>query len=226
MTHLDNSAQTHPPKGQAWEQGLLLNDEWANYATHGLAFLLSLAGLFFLLKMPWQTGDQEKLFILGTYALSCLLMYMTSTLYHYLKNPLLKKKFRVFDHCAIYVFIAGSYTPFTLLLMKEEGGLTLFSVIWAMTLLGIVFKTFFIHRFQILSVLVYVAMGWLVIFSIDTLFRLLPTSGFYLLFAGGIFYTVGITFYALDHRRFFHAIWHLFTLSGSVCHYFCIYLYL
>jgi len=211
---------------EEWSQGLLLNDEWANYLTHGLAFLLSLIGLFFIIKTPLASKDYSKLIIMGVYALTLVLMYGASTLYHYFENPLLKKKFRILDHCAIYLFIAGSYTPFTLILMKDEGGLTLFSLIWSMTFFGIFFKVFFIHRFKMLSVIFYLMMGWIVIFSIQTFFEKLHTNGLYLLIAGGLFYTTGVAFYLLDKRRFFHAIWHLFTFAGSGCHYFCIFLYL
>lgn len=224
--NVNNSPPKHPSEAEEWSQGLLLNDEWANYLTHGLAFLLSLIGLFFIIKTPWETKDYSNLLILGAYALSLVLMYGASTLYHYFENPYLKKKLRILDHCAIYLFIAGSYTPFTLILMKEEGGLNLFALIWSMTVFGIFFKVFFIHRFKLLSVFFYLVMGWLVMFSIQTFFDKLPTNGLYLLIAGGIFYTTGVAFYLLDKRRFFHAIWHLFTLSGSACHYFCIFLYI
>lgn len=209
-----------------WQQGLLLNDEWANYLTHGLAFLLSIFAGYFLLKIPFETSDPIKLPVFSVYAASLILMYGTSTIYHYLQSPILKKRFRMLDHCAIYLFIAGSYTPFTLILMKEDGGFLLFSVIWGMTILGIAFKIFFRYRFKALSVLFYLSMGWLVIFSADALFARLHINGIYWLVAGGFCYTTGIIFYLLDRKRFFHAIWHLFTISGSACHYLCILYYI
>lgn len=226
MSSLADLSLKDLPPDKEWAQGLLLNDEWANYLTHSLAFLLSFVGLFFLLRTPLQNGDLWKFLILGIYCTSSLVMYAASTIYHYLRNPLLKKRFRIFDHCAIYLFIAGTYTPFTLLLMKDEGGLALFGIIWGMTSVGIAFKLFFTHRFNGLSVLIYLTMGWLVIAAADTLFKLLHIHGVYWLFAGGMCYTLGIVFYLLDKRRFFHAIWHLFTLAGSFCHYICILVYL
>lgn len=209
-----------------WTHGILLNDEWANYLTHALALFLSILGGYFLLKLPLENGDHWKFIIFGIYAASLILMYATSTIYHYLRNPFLKKRFRMLDHCAIYLFIAGSYTPFTLILLRDDGGIALFSIIWSMTCMGIVFKVFFTHRFKVLSVLFYLSMGWLVIFAAESLFERLPINGIYWLFAGGFCYTLGIVFYLLDRKRFFHAIWHLFTLSGSACHYVCIFFYL
>lgn len=205
---------------------ILPKDEWANYLTHGLAFLLSLLGLFFIIKTPLEIGDYLRLSILGSYAFTLIFMYGSSTLYHYTKNLQQRRRFRILDHCAIYLFIAGSYTPFTLIAMKDEGGLTLFTLIWSMAFFGIFFKIFFIHRFKIISVLFYLTMGWLVLFSIQTLAERLSSQGLYLLVAGGLFYTCGIFFYVLDKRRFFHAIWHLFTIFGSACHYLCIFFYL
>jgi len=202
-----------------------LPDEWANYLTHGFAFLLSLVGLFFITQAALVENNLTRAAIMGSYALSLVLLYGASTLYHYSETPNWKKKLRIADHCAIYLFIAGSYTPFTLLLMGDQGGVTLFSIIWVMAFSGIFFKIFFIHRFQFLSVIFYLSMGWMVIFSMQTFFEKLPSSGLYLLIAGGLFYTIGVIFYLLDKRPYFHAIWHLFTLGGSLCHYFCIFLY-
>lgn len=213
-------------KTNEWTQGIALNDEWANYITHGFALFLSLFGWYFLLQNPLQDGDLWKSSIFGIYGASLVLMYAISTLYHYLKNPSLKKKFRVVDHCAIYLFIAGSYTPFTLVLLFDEGGPALFGIIWAMACIGITFKIFFTHRFKALSLLFYLSMGWLVMFMMDALIANLPAQAIYLLVAGGLCYTAGIIFYVLDSRRFFHAIWHIFVLSGSACHYICIFLYL
>jgi hemolysin III len=230
---MNDSSSSTAPKSKArfsyeneWQQAFFLNDEWANYLTHGFALLLSILGGYFLIKLPFSNGDFSKMIIFGVYAITLILMYGTSTIYHYLHDPTLKKRFRLLDHCAIYLFIAGSYTPFTLILMKEDNGLLLFSIIWGMTCLGIAFKVFFNNRFKILSVLFYVTMGWLVIFSTESLFARLHMNGIYWLFAGGLCYTTGVIFYLLDRKRFFHAIWHLFTLSGSICHYICILFYI
>ncbi len=204
----------------------LPDDEWANYLTHGFAFLLSVLGLFFIIQTPLVEADYTRAFIVGIYALTLVLMYGASSLYHYSKHPIRKRQLRILDHCAIYLFIAGSYTPFTLILMQEQGGMNLFSLIWTMAVCGVFFKVFFIHRFPFISTIFYLSMGWMVIFSIQIFIEKLPSAGLYLLIGGGLFYTMGVVFYLMDKRRYFHAIWHLFTLAGSFCHYFCILLYI
>jgi hemolysin III len=130
------------------------------------------------------------------------------------------------DHCAIYLLIAGSYTPFTLLLLKESWGWALFNIVWVLAGVGILFKIFFTHRFKILSTLIYLMMGWMVVVAAEPLMSRLPYEGLCWLIMGGLFYTIGVIFFVLDSRRFFHAIWHLFVMGGSVCHYFAILFYL
>lgn len=206
-------------------QAMSLGDEWANWLTHGFGAILAFIGLAFLIFFNWQSDSLHKLPIFGIYGATLILVYATSTIYHYLHHRDLKRKFRKFDHCAIYIYIAGCYTPFTLLLMEKSDGLTLFTIVWGMACIGIMHKLFFIHRFKWLSVVFYLSMGWLVVFSADSLFAQLHWNGIYLLVAGGVFYSIGVVFYVLDKRRFFHAIWHLFVLAGSACHYFAILLY-
>lgn len=211
---------------EGWAQGLLLGDEWANSLTHGIGFILSFIGLIVLLSNPFQDGDHWKLMNFAVFGTSLVLLYGASTLYHAVKRPVLKKKLRTVDHCAIYLLIAGTYTPFTMLLLDEVWGWTLFGIIWSLAFVGIFFKTFFGHRFAILSTSIYLFMGWLVVIAAEPFILNFHYVGLYWLIAGGLFYTIGVIFYTLDKRRFYHAIWHLFVLGGSICHYFAVLFYL
>ncbi len=214
------------PVEEEWMQGLRLGDEWANSWTHGLGFLLSLIGLAILILVPLQEGNHWKLVNFAVYGGSLVLLYAVSTFYHALRQPQLKKIFRTIDHCAIYFLIAGSYTPFTMLLLEGAWGWTLFGIVWGLACIGIIFKIFFTHRFKILSTIIYLFMGWLVVIAAEPLIERLPYHGLCWLLVGGLFYTIVVIFFALDKRRFFHAIWHLFVMGGSICHYFAILLYL
>jgi hemolysin III len=197
-------------------------DEWANTITHGIGFLLSAVGLVFLLQTPLGEGNYWKLFAFTVYGLSLITLYLTSTLYHNSRNPRLKQIFRLLDHCAIYLLIAGSYTPFTLISLEGIWGWTLFGMIWSLAFTGILFKIFFIHRFEYLSTAIYLIMGWLIVIAIEPLVNSLSTEGLYWIVAGGLSYTTGVIFFLLDRKPFFHAIWHLFVMCGSTCHYFAI----
>ncbi|WP_079989530.1 PAQR family membrane homeostasis protein TrhA [Candidatus Protochlamydia phocaeensis] len=209
-----------------WASGLILGDDWANGLTHGVGLLLSLVGLFFLIAYPLESGDHWKLANFFVYGVSLVLLYTASTIYHFLKRPHLKKMFQKIDHCAIYLLIAGTYTPFTMMPLKGFWGWLLFGIVWGLAGMGIVFKIFFIHRFKILSTLVYLAMGWLVLIALEPLVNNIATESLYWLIAGGLSYSFGVIFFALDKKRFYHAIWHLFVMGGSACHYFAILLYL
>lgn len=211
---------------EEWARSLILGDEWANSLTHGIGLMLSLIGFILLIMNPFQEGDHWKLIIVGVYGGSLILLYAASTLYHAVQRPKLKKVLRIVDHCAIYLLIAGTYTPFTMLLLDEFWGGILFGTVWSLACLGIIFKIFFSHRFMILSTCIYLFMGWLVIIAAEPLVNSLHINGLYWLIAGGLCYTFGVIFFALDKRRFYHAIWHLFVLGGSVCHYFAVLFYL
>jgi hemolysin III len=211
---------------EQWAQGLLLGDEWANSLTHGIGLVLSLIGLILLILTPFQEGNHWKLLNFAVYGVSLVLLYAASTLYHAVRRPALKRLLRTVDHCAIYLLIAGSYTPFTMLLLQGVWGWTLFGIIWSLAFLGIIFKIFFIHRFQILSTSIYLLMGWLVVIAAEPFIDRFHYAGLCWVVAGGLCYTFGVIFYAFDKRRFYHAIWHLFVLSGSICHYFAILFYL
>jgi len=211
---------------EEWAQGLLLGDEWANCLTHALGFCLSIAGLLALLADPVQNGDSWKIMVFGIYGASLILLYAVSTLYHAATRPKAKRILRLIDHCAIYLLIAGSYTPFTMLVLEGVWGKAIFSAVWGLAILGIILKTRFKYRFKILSTALYLLMGWLIMIAAEPMMNSFPSDGLLLLFVGGVFYTGGVVFYAMDKRPFFHAVWHLFVLSGSVCHYFAVMLFI
>lgn len=214
-----------PPEEQ-WMQGMLLRDEWANAATHAIGLFLSCIGLFFLMKTPLLEEDFFKLIIFTVYGASLVLLYFTSTFYHATKRPTLKQLLRKMDHCAIYLLIAGSYTPFSLLVVRETFGWTIFSIVWAIAFLGIFLKIRYGHRYDTFSLALYLIMGWLAVIAAEPFMDHFHSSGLFWLLAGGAFYTTGVIFYVLDKRRFYHAIWHIFVLGGSACHYVSIFLYI
>lgn len=193
-------------------------EEWVCAVTHGVGALAALAGGAVLVALAargsgWQLASA---IVFGT---CLLLLYVASTLYHAAAHPLAKARLKVFDHCAIYLLIAGTYTPFTLIGLHGRLGWSLFAAIWSLALVGIVFKLFFTGRFRLLSTLVYVAMGWLVIVAIKPVMAALDDWTMGWLVAGGAFYTLGTFFYHRESIRYSHAIWHLFCIAGSGCHY-------
>lgn len=202
-----------------------LGDEWANALTHGLGLFLSLIGFFFLIQIPLNNNDHWKLFSFTIYGMSLIILYGASTLYHSFRNKRLKYLFRLIDHCAIYLLIAGSYTPFMLISLKGPWGWTLFTIVWLLAILGIIFKLFFIGRFNRISTAFYLLMGWLAVIAIEPLINNLPLEALYWILAGGLCYTAGVIFFALDRFPFYHAVWHLFVLGGSACHYLAVCFY-
>ncbi len=210
---------------EEWAQSLLLGDEWANWLTHGSALLLSVIGLYFLIDAASAENSVSKWFSYGMYGLSLVTLYAASTCYHALRQPKLKKLFRTIDHCAIYFLIAGSYTPITLLVLDDLWGWTLFGVVWACALVGIFLKITSPHKHKGISTALYLLMGWMVVIAADPLMARFHSSGLSWLFWGGGFYTAGVLFFILDQKRFFHAVWHLFVMGGSFCHYTAFLLY-
>lgn len=199
-------------------------EEIANSITHGLGALLSVCGLVTLLMTAITNGSALHITAVAVFGATLILLYLASTLYHALTPPRAKQVFQILDHSAIYLLIAGTYTPFTLITLRGAWGWWLFAVIWALAVLGVVFKSIWIDRYAMLSTAVYVLMGWCAIIAIRPLLRGLPWDGFLWLLGGGISYTAGVIFYA-SKRRYAHAIWHLFVLGGSACHYWAIYRY-
>lgn len=196
-----------------------LREEIANALTHGIGAILSLAAGAVLITLTAIYGDGWKLAGAIVFCLALLMLYVASTLYHAIPDPAVKARLKVFDHCAIYVLIAGTYTPFTLIGLRGAWGWSLFAVIWSLAVAGVVFKLFFTGRFKLVSTLIYIAMGWLVLVAIVPMTRALDAWALSWLFAGGVAYTAGTFFYMSRRIRYSHAIWHGFVLAGSICHF-------
>ena len=196
-----------------------IRDEIASALTHGLGAVAALAGGAVLITLTALHGDAWQLGASIVFGVALLLLYAASTLYHSIHHPVIKGRLKVFDHCAIYVLIAGTYTPFTLIGLRGPVGWWLFATIWTLALAGVVFKLFYTGRFKKLSTLIYVAMGWLIMVAAKPLFEALDTWTLSWLVAGGAFYTLGTVFYHRPAMRYSHAIWHLFVLAGSISHY-------
>lgn len=196
-----------------------IRDEIASALTHGLGAVAALAGGAVLITLAALYGDGWQLGASIVFGVSLLLLYVASTLYHAIQHPVAKGRLKVFDHCAIYVLIAGTYTPFTLIGLRGPWGWGLFIAIWTLALAGVVFKLFYTGRFKLLSTVIYIAMGWLVVVAIKPMLASLDAWTLGWLLLGGVFYTLGTYFYHRESIRFSHAIWHLFVIAGSVCHY-------
>lgn len=201
------------------------SEEIANSITHGAGALVSIAGFILLVVFSCHYGKASHIISCTIFGLSLVLLYTASTLYHSFRKPKIKYVFKILDHSFIYVLIAGTYTPFMLIIVRGTLGWIIFSTVWLLTVVGIVFKAFFVNRFKIISTAAYILMGWLVIFAIKPLFLAMPGEGIALLFAGGISYTAGTIFYAWKKLPFNHAIWHLFVLAGSFCHFMAVFFY-
>ena len=198
-----------------------LGEEIASSITHGIGAVLSLVAL---IVMILAAGSASRIAAVTVYGITLLLLYSCSTLYHALTNHTAKRVFRVLDHSAIYLLIAGTYTPFTLITLRGSWGWTLFAIIWSLALSGIVFKVFFTGRYQFLSTAIYVAMGWLAVVAIRPMMQALSWQGFLWVLAGGLAYTLGVIFFAWK-AKYTHPIWHLFVLAGSACHFYAIFRY-
>lgn len=196
-----------------------LRDEIASALTHGLGAVAALAGGAVLITLAALYGDGWQLASAIVFGIALLLLYTASTLYHAIQHPIAKGRLKVFDHCAIYLLIAGTYTPFTLIGLRGTWGWALFSAIWGLALAGVVFKLFYTGRFKRLSTAIYIAMGWLVIVAIKPMLSSIDTWTLGWLLAGGVFYTLGTYFYHRESIPYSHAIWHLFVIAGSVCHF-------
>ncbi len=199
-----------------------LSTELANSITHGIGFALSIAALVILVTFAALNGGARHVVACSVYGSTLIILYLASTLYHSIWAPKVKRIFKVIDHVAIYLLIAGTYTPFTLISLRGAWGWSMFGVIWGLALLGIVFKVLFIGRFKGLSLGIYLAMGWLVMISAKPLLASLPEGGFLWLLLGGLSYTVGVIFYVWKSLPFNHAIWHLFVMTGSTFHFFSV----
>lgn len=206
------------------ETHLRLGDILANAITHGVGAALAVVGAVYLIVVSTR-GSAWQIVSCAVFAFTLVLVYLCSTLYHSLVRTRARHVFHVLDHSAIYLLIAGTYTPFTLVSLRGTVGWVLFGVVWALALMGVVFKSLAVGRFAVASALVYLFQGWFVVFAARPLVEAIGWQGALWLAAGGLAYTFGIVFFALDRRPYFHAAWHLFVLAGSVAHYFAILLY-
>lgn len=220
-----NSTPAKPSKAMKALPRYSLGEEIANAITHGLGVLLSVAGLTMLIVLSALFGNGWHLASAIVYGIALLLLYSASTIYHSIQAPHVKKVLRVIDHSSIYLLIAGTYTPFTLVTLSDAGGIVLFGIVWGIAVIGIVVEAFWIHRPKWISLLGYFVMGWLIILKINPLIENLGTTGLWLLIAGGITYMIGTIFYVLKKIPYMHAIWHVFVLAGSVIHFLAIKLY-
>jgi hemolysin III len=200
-------------------------EELANSFTHGVGAVLSLVALALLTTWAASRGNPWHIASCTVYGITLLLLYLASTLYHGVRSPRAKRILKVVDHASIFLLIAGTYTPFLLGPLRGPWGWTLFGLVWAIALGGIVMKIFWTGRFRLLSTLLYLAMGWIVIFAFKPLVNNLPVGGLVLLAAGGLLYTLGTIFYLWKRLLFGHAIWHAFVLAASACHFFSILLF-
>lgn len=199
-------------------------EELLNSLSHGVGAGLSIAGMVVLIVLAADMGDPWKVVSFSIFGASLTLLYLSSTLYHGFRQPALKRAFKMLDHCAIYLLIAGSYTPFLLVNMRGATGWTLFGVVWGLALTGIALKIIYGHRLKMLRVGIYLGMGWLILVASADLAASLNDMAMKLLVAGGIVYTLGVIFYLGERIPFNHAIWHLFVVGGSVCHFYAVYL--
>ncbi len=200
-------------------------EEKLNVISHGFGLILSVIALITLVIYAISDGTLWHIISFSIYGASLVILYTASTLYHYVQEPKLRYKLNIFDHAAIYVLIAGSYTPFTINVMQGTLGWGLFGTVWAIAIIGITLKLFFTGKFGKISTVAYILMGWLGIFGLQTLIANLPIEGVIWLVAGGISYTIGAILYSIKQIKFNHAIFHVFVLIGSICHFMSVFLY-
>jgi hemolysin III len=206
------------------QETYLLGDILANAITHGIGALLAIAGAIYLIAASTR-GSAWVVVSCSIFSFTLVLVYLCSTLYHSLVRTRARHVFHILDHSSIYLLIAGTYTPFCLVTLRGPVGWTLFGAEWTLAVGGVIFKSFAIDRFEVASAFVYLAQGWFVVVAVVPLIHSLGWHGMIWLGAGGIAYTLGIIFFALDRLRYFHALWHLFVLAGSIFHYFGILYY-
>ena len=200
-------------------------EEIFNALTHGVGALFAVAALTLMIVFASLYGNAWHIVSVTIYGTTLVLLYLASTLYHSFTNEKLKDIFKLLDHSAIFLLIAGTYTPFMLVTIRGVLGWVLLSVVWVFAILGIILKIFFVGRFKIISTVFYLLMGWLIVVAMKPLIAALPVAGLRLLIAGGILYTLGSVFYIRKSKAFNHGVWHLFVLGGSVCHFLSVLLY-
>jgi len=196
-----------------------LGEEVANSLSHGVGFLATVAAFPVLVMAAQQRGDTAGIVGASVFATTMVLLYLVSTLFHALPRCRAKRVFQILDHSAIYLLIAGTYTPFTLGVLRGEWGWTLFGLVWGMAVAGTVLKALGGVRYTTLSTWTYLAMGWLVVIAAKTVWTLVPGWGLFWLIAGGVAYTAGAVFFMAERIRYFHFVWHLFVVAGTACHF-------
>ncbi len=201
------------------ERPQTLGEEIANSVSHGVGLLAALAAFPVLVTFAYQRGDLAGIIGASVFAITMVLLYLTSTLFHALPGCRAKRVFQILDHSAIYLLIAGTYTPFTLGVLRGFWGWMLFGLVWGLSVVGIVAKSLGGIRYNALSTAVYLAMGWLILIAADTAWALVPKWGLFWLIAGGISYTLGAVFFMAGRIRYFHFVWHLFVVAGTACHF-------
>ncbi|HHJ34826.1 MAG TPA: hemolysin III family protein [Gammaproteobacteria bacterium] len=206
-------------------KGYSLLEERINISSHVIGLLLSIVALVFLVIRATASGELVNIISFTVFGMSLIALYAASTIYHSAPVSERRNRLRIVDHAAIYVLIAGSYTPFTLITLEGLTGWLLFGIAWGMALTGIILKIFFTGRYDLISTLMYVFMGWIIIFAINPLMENLSPDGLSWLVAGGVAYTVGAILYGIDKMKFNHAIFHVFVLLGSFCHFMAVYFY-
>ncbi|NRB60358.1 MAG: hemolysin III family protein [Winogradskyella sp.] len=199
------------------------HEEFLNAWSHGIGAALGIAALVLLVLYSDNDSKPWSLMSSIIYGISIIILFMASTFYHAVKGEKRKHYFRVVDHISIYLLIAGTYTPVLLVLLTDSLGWVLFWVVWGIAAFGTLLKLFFTGKFEIFSTLLYLVMGWLIVFDYTNTANALGTDGVFWLFAGGLFYTVGIVFYVIERIPYNHVIWHFFVLGGAICHFFMIF---
>lgn len=200
-------------------------EEIGNASTHAIGAILSIVAIILLALFAAHQNDNVKLISGIVFGGTLFLMYTSSTVYHSISNPKAKHLFRILDHASIYLLIAGSYTPFVLVTLKGSLGWAMFTIIWSLAFAGVLFKLFFVHKFELLSTLIYLLMGWMALVVVKPLYQLLPIGGLAYIVAGGLFYSIGVIFFIWERLKFSHVLWHLFVLAGSICHFLAVLLY-
>ena len=200
-------------------------EEILNVLTHGIGFLLSIVALSLMVVYASMDGNAWHIVGAAIFGTSLVILYLASTLFHGAREPHWRKWLNVFDHASIYVLIAGTYTPFLLVTLNGPWGWSLFGVIWGLAIAGVVFKIFYTGKFKTVSTIIYILMGWLIVIAIVPLVENLTTMGLFWLLMGGIAYSVGAVFYMLNRVPFNHAIFHVFVLGGSICHFISVFWY-
>jgi len=201
------------------QQNYTFKEEVANSISHGLGILFGVVSIPILIAFATLENNVPAIVGSGIYGFSFLMLFTFSTLYHSIPQIEIKRIMKVMDHISIYFLIAGTYTPFVLILALNGRGIAILSVLWGLTFLGIAFKVLFVNRFKFLSLLIYLAMGWIVLVAPNLFFAKMPTPSMVLMFVGGGLYSLGVVFYVWKKLPYNHAIWHVFVLGGSVCHY-------